>query len=123
MNIELIGVFWVSFILALSGAIMPGPLLTVTITESVKRGAWVGPAVILGHGLLELVLVILIFTGVGSYLKTNAVTSTISFTGGAVLLWMGWNMFLEAPKLTLEKASHENAPPKGDRMVQWDMVY
>ena len=42
-----------SFVIAFSGAIMPGPLLTITIGESVKRGARAGPLIIVGHAILE----------------------------------------------------------------------
>ncbi|HFC46673.1 MAG TPA: lysine transporter LysE, partial [Dissulfuribacter thermophilus] len=80
--LEIIGIFGVSFVLALSGALMPGPLLTVTIAESIKKGPWVGPMVILGHGLLELGLVILIVLGLGPYLKTSLVTSSVALIGG-----------------------------------------
>ncbi len=49
-----------SFVVALSGALMPGPLLTVTVGEATRRGFWAGPLIILGHGLLELTLVLLL---------------------------------------------------------------
>ena len=42
-----------SFIVALSGALMPGPLLTVTVGEAARRGFWAGPLIIVGHALLE----------------------------------------------------------------------
>ena len=52
MNILL--VFFSSFVLALSGALVPGPLFTLTVSESLRRGAKAGPLIILGHGLLEI---------------------------------------------------------------------
>ena len=42
----LFGIFATSFVIALSGALMPGPVLTVTISESTKRGFWAGPLII-----------------------------------------------------------------------------
>ncbi len=47
------GIFATSFAVALSGALMPGPLLTVTISESARRGARVGPQIIAGLAVLE----------------------------------------------------------------------
>ena len=47
-----------SFMIGFSGAMMPGPMLGVTIDGSLKRGFLAGPLVVLGHGILELLLVI-----------------------------------------------------------------
>ncbi|HPP13333.1 MAG TPA: LysE family transporter, partial [bacterium] len=57
MNLAAIGL--TSFVIALSGALMPGPLLAVTVERSVRDGFIAGPLVVLGHGLLEVILVVL----------------------------------------------------------------
>ena len=36
--LNLIGIFITSFTITLTGAMMPGPLLTITISESARRG-------------------------------------------------------------------------------------
>ena len=46
MIISLIAIFSSSFVIALSGALMPGPLLTVTVSESPQRGVVTGPLVV-----------------------------------------------------------------------------
>jgi threonine/homoserine/homoserine lactone efflux protein len=46
-----ITLFVTSFIVALSGAVMPGPLLTVTISETSRRGLMTGPLLIVGHAV------------------------------------------------------------------------
>ena len=68
--IDSISIFWVifslSFLVALTGAISPGPLLTYTIVKSVdggKRGYLMGLWVILGHAILEMPLVIFLLLG------------------------------------------------------------
>jgi threonine/homoserine/homoserine lactone efflux protein len=78
-----------SFIVALSGALMPGPLLTITVGEATRRGFWAGPLIILGHGILELALVVLLLAGLGSILNRPLVLGTVGLVGGGVLLWMG----------------------------------
>lgn len=95
------GIFFTSFIVALSGALMPGPLLTVTITESAKRGAWAGPLLIAGHAILELVFIILILVGFGELLNKNGILSGVAFFGSAVLLWMGFGMIKSVKTITL----------------------
>ena len=63
---SLIAIFFTSMVVALSGAMMPGPLLTITITESTRRGVASGPLLIAGHAVLELVLVIALLFGLGN---------------------------------------------------------
>jgi threonine/homoserine/homoserine lactone efflux protein len=107
-------IFGGSFILALSGALMPGPLLTVTISESARRGFPAGPLLMTGHALLELLLVLAIIKGLGPYLRAPLVIGLIAFIGGIVLIWMGVNMVRTAGTLSLEEkgaeASSANMP-------------
>ena len=50
---------------------MPGPLLTITISESTNRGPVAGPLLITGHAVLELLLLIGLLFGLGPLLKNN----------------------------------------------------
>lgn len=101
MSVALIAIFCTSFLLALSGAMMPGPLLTVTISESSRRGFLVGPTMIFGHGLLELALVLALLAGLAPFLQRDDVFIGISVVGGAVLLWMGVGMLRGLSRLSL----------------------
>jgi threonine/homoserine/homoserine lactone efflux protein len=85
----LAGVPVTSFIVALSGALMPGPLLTLTVGEAARRGFWAGPLIILGHALLELALVLLLLAGVGVWLNRPLVLGVVGVSGAAALGWMG----------------------------------
>ena len=51
--------------IAYSGALMPGPMLTVVVAETPRQGARAGPLVVLGHAILELTLLILLVIGLG----------------------------------------------------------
>lgn len=101
MELALITIFCTSFLVAFSGALMPGPLLTVTISESTRRGFVAGPLMIFGHGILELGLVILLLSGLAPILVRDDVFILISYGGGAVLLCMGISMLRALPELTL----------------------
>ncbi len=93
--------FVTSFVVALSGAVMPGPLLTITISESSRRGVMTGPLLIAGHGILELALVLALIMGLAPLLKREPVFIIIALAGSAVLLWMGVAMLRSLPAITL----------------------
>lgn len=97
------GIAGTSFTLALSGALMPGPLLTITVAEAARRGAWAGPLLITGHALLELFLVVVIILGLGPFLKSPPIIGTISLLGGFILLGMGGDMVRKASTLSLRQ--------------------
>ena len=50
----LLGIFFSSMGIGLSGALMPGPMLSVTVAESYKKGFWAGPLLVVGHAIPEL---------------------------------------------------------------------
>ncbi len=60
-----------SFVIALSGALSPGPLLVVTMSRSISYGAREGPLISLGHSILELIMVTMLIFGFGYYLKNQ----------------------------------------------------
>jgi len=103
--VELPAIFLTSFTIALSGALMPGPLLTVTISESARRGYSAGPLLIVGHSVLELALVTAICLGLGVYLKAASVRAATGALGGCILLYLGIEMLRTAGKLSIERRS------------------
>ncbi|QEF94417.1 lysine transporter LysE [Methanothermobacter sp. KEPCO-1] len=78
-----------SFIIGLSGAMAPGPLLTVTVSDSIQGGFRAGPLLVTGHILSETILVVLIFMGMGYLLSSESASSFIGIAGGSVLIWTG----------------------------------
>jgi len=82
-------VFTTSLMVGFSGALMPGPLLTVIISQSAQRGFWQAPLLILGHAIAELAIVLALTAGLSRLLKRRAVAGLIGLLGGAFLLWMG----------------------------------
>jgi len=90
--LQILLIFVASFGVALSGALSPGPLLTVTISESAKRGFRAGPLLIVGHSILELTLVFGLIFGLSSFLNQRLVLGIISLLGGGFLLWMGYSL-------------------------------
>jgi threonine/homoserine/homoserine lactone efflux protein len=102
-------IFVSSFIIALSGALMPGPLLAVTIRDTTRRGFVAAPLLVLGHGILELGLLALLLLGLAEWLKGEAATTVIALTGCGALFWMAVGMAREVRSLRFEAAAE--APP------------
>jgi threonine/homoserine/homoserine lactone efflux protein len=85
-------VFSLAFLVALSGALAPGPLLTYTIVRTLEapRSAHnTGARVIAGHALLEGALVALLLAGFSTVLRSPVTTRVIGTAGGLFLLVMG----------------------------------
>ena len=85
-------VFSFSFLVALTGAMAPGPLLTYTIIKSVqsgKRGYLMGLWIITGHAILEMGIIIFLLLGFSFVLQNIIVVRTIGIAGGALLIYFG----------------------------------
>jgi threonine/homoserine/homoserine lactone efflux protein len=109
-----LAVFSSSFAVALSGAMMPGPLLTAAISESLRRGFIAGPLLIAGHGLLEMALLLALLLGLSPLFNQPWFFIAVSLAGGAILLWMAWSVMRALPDLNyLEDGGGE----KGDNLV------
>ena len=102
MDTNLFVIFGSSFLIALSGALMPGPLLSVTISESIQRGALAGPRIVAGHAILEMALIAALMLGLAPFLADEDVFAAIALGGAFFLLWMALGMFRSLPKLRIE---------------------
>ncbi len=85
-------IFGTSFVVGLSGAVAPGPLLALDIRESTIRGFWAGPFIATGHSLLELLVVALLGLGILELIQRDPAFTVVALLGGLLLLWMGWGM-------------------------------
>lgn len=91
-----------SFMIALSGALVPGPLFAITVSESARRGASTGPLLILGHAILEILIIILILSGLSPYLQHETTRYVISLAGGSMLVLMGIVILKDLRSLRLD---------------------
>lgn len=119
---ELFALFSTAFVVGLSGALMPGPLLTVTVEESTRRGAGAGPLLVLGHGILELMVVALLSFGLGGFLTYPWVGRLIAVLGGLVLIWMGQDMIKGAGTGGLQLPVPADAPASLNARPVWQAV-
>jgi threonine/homoserine/homoserine lactone efflux protein len=111
MMTQLLFLFGSSFVVGLSGAMMPGPVLTATISESAKRGFVAGPLIALGHGIPEVLLVIAVAGGLGPWLERDVVFGTLGLVGGALLILMGVLTVRSSRTVALEVEEEREGPP------------
>jgi len=102
------GIFISAFLIGFSGAMMPGPLLGVTIEGSLKRGYIAGPLVVLGHGILEFTLVFAMAFGLRDFFSNPIIAGLIGFLGGGFLAWMGYDMIKSSLKKTISLEDQKN---------------
>ncbi len=88
--IEIVLFALTSFGVGLSGALVPGPMFTVTVSDSVKKGFSAGPRVVLGHIMTEILMIIVIMAGLGQILGSQTAAFIIGIFGGMVLIFMGY---------------------------------
>ncbi len=106
-----------AFIVGLSGAMMPGPLLTYTIRKALSEGPRAGFVIVAGHALLELALVIVIFLGFDMVLQSRQAQVGIGFVGGALLAYMGADMIRSSVKNRLTVQMDSDKSGSGSMMV------
>ncbi len=118
--------FWTvlsfSFLVALTGAMSPGPLLTYTIIKSVKterRGYLMGLWIIAGHAILEMVIIILMLFGFSFLLKNVFIVRFIGITGGIILIYFGISIIRDVYKgkiqtSFLDSSSETDTPSDND---------
>lgn len=83
---------------SLSGVMMPGPMFTVTIAKSMKS-PWAGVLVSLGHAVIEVPLILLVYFGLGHFFQNDIVKLVLSVAGGGMIVWMGIDLFRARHKL------------------------
>jgi threonine/homoserine/homoserine lactone efflux protein len=95
--IEILLFIATSFAVGLTGALVPGPMLTVTISDSLQKGFIAGPMVVLGHFIAELSIIILIFAGLGLFISSSTAVFIIGTLGGFIMLLMGYRIIGSNP--------------------------
>jgi threonine/homoserine/homoserine lactone efflux protein len=92
-------IFITSFTITFSGAMMPGPVLSATIHQTAKHGAWAGVLITVGHAVLELALMVGLFFGLEKLLKDQKTAlAIVGIVGGLMLLFMAAGMSRYRPQ-------------------------
>ncbi|MFX1292955.1 MAG: LysE family transporter [Promethearchaeota archaeon] len=87
----MIEIFLISFVVGISGAVTPGPVLTFTIYKSIKekKGYLAGFFIVLGHLVLELALLITLLIGASLLFQNLIFLIILGIVGGSCLITFG----------------------------------
>ncbi len=79
-------------VISFSGVMMPGPMFAVALAKS-YRSPLAGTQISLGHAVIEVPLILLIYFGFAQFFQNNLVQLALSILGGGMILWLGISMF------------------------------
>lgn len=87
----MIEILTISFIVALTGALSPGPVLTFTIYKSLnsEKGYLAGFFIVLGHASLEFSLILLLLLGASLLFQNLVFLIILGIVGGICLVLFG----------------------------------
>ena len=85
--------------ISLSGVMMPGPMFAVTLAKSYKS-PWAGAQISLGHAVIEVPLILLIYFGFAQFFQNTTVQLVLSIVGGGMIIGLGINMFRARAEVT-----------------------
>jgi threonine/homoserine/homoserine lactone efflux protein len=88
-------------ITSLSGVMAPGPMFAVTLAKSLKS-PWAGFKVSLGHAIIEVPLILLVYFGLARFFENDVVQLALGVLGGAMIMWMGISLFRARHKMARE---------------------
>jgi threonine/homoserine/homoserine lactone efflux protein len=88
----MLDIFLFSFLVALTGALTPGPLLTFTIYKSLKqkKGYLAGIFIILGHAAVEFILILVLLAGASLLFQNIIFLTLVGIIGGIFLIIFGF---------------------------------
>lgn len=95
---------------------MPGPLLSLVIAESMKRGKRAGIIICAGHALLEAVTIAFIISGLAARARDPGIYRLIELIGSGLLIFLGITMITSRARPP-EKNSRENASAGSDLLL------
>ncbi|MFC2033982.1 LysE family transporter [Chloroflexota bacterium] len=79
-------------VISLSGVMMPGPMFAVALAKS-YRSPWAGVWISIGHAVIEVPLILLIYFGFAQFFQNSIVQLVLSILGGLMIIWLGIIMF------------------------------
>ena len=90
----------IGFLIGLTGAVVPGPMLFATVEASLRRGWIAGPLIVLGHAAVEVLICGVILLGFS--IANDIVFDIVSLVGGGALIIFGMMMLRSSRNATFD---------------------
>ncbi len=90
----------IGFLIGLTGAAVPGPMLFATIEASLRRGWTAGHLIVLGHAAVEVLICGVILLGFS--IANDIVFDIVSLVGGGALIIFGMMMLRSSRNATFD---------------------
>ena len=115
-------IFFGSLLIGFSGAASPGPLLALSIKETLHNGWKAGPLIAIGHSILELFVVIGISIGINQVFDSNFIAKTISLFGGIMLIILGIQTIISNKEVDLNDTNETSTLNSKTLLLQGALV-
>ncbi len=96
-------------LISLSGVMAPGPVTAVAVSKGTKS-PHAGAFIALGHGMVEIPLMVLILYGFGDILKITYIKAIIGLLGGLFLLKMGLDLLKGIKQTKIDSSNDPRSP-------------
>lgn len=98
-----------AMLISLSGTIAPGPI-TATVVGRGSKSPHAGALVAIGHGIVEIPLMVAVFYGIGQLFDLPYVKTGIALVGGLFLLVMGVGMLRSIKQGEIDPSEQGRTP-------------
>jgi threonine/homoserine/homoserine lactone efflux protein len=101
----------IGFVVALSGALIPGPMFAFIVSRTPSSGARTGLFAAVGHILVEFFILVLIALGLGVTLGNQSFQSAVFAVGGVSLVVISLMTFSKLKTVRLQSRAPANYRP------------
>jgi len=110
---DLLFILFTGVSIGISGAMIPGPLTLFTVSAALKTNKFAGLKTILGHIILEFIMIVAILLGFHKLVTYKGFLLAVSIVGGLALIIMGVALLLNAGKMRLSNIKTNAGFDKG----------
>jgi threonine/homoserine/homoserine lactone efflux protein len=107
----MLGLAGAAFAIGLTGAMTPGSYLTLTIARTMRNGRLSAMLMLVGHALVEALLLVGFAFGLQAFLRQPAVSRVFSLAGGTFLIWMAADLLVGIAKGRINADFHAAEKP------------